>query len=70
MLHLAYISANPVDEGSRRRHWRENVRDIISIYSMNIQIRSYPNSAMALLHTLLAVKPYSRITTSPGADAP
>jgi hypothetical protein len=42
----------------------------ISICSMNIQIRSYANSAMALLHTLSAVKPYSRITTSPGADAP
>ena len=42
----------------------------ISICSMNIQIRSYPNRARALLHTFSAVKPYSRITTSPGADAP
>ncbi len=42
----------------------------ISMCSMNIQIRSYPNSVMALLHTLSTVKPYSRITTSPGADAP
>src|SRR5665213_1360226 len=42
----------------------------ISICSTNIQIRSYPNDAIALLHTLSAVKPYSRITTSPGADAP
>lgn len=31
---------------------------------------SYPNTAKALLHTFSAVKPYSRITTSPGADAP
>jgi hypothetical protein len=29
-----YISANPMDEGSRRRHWRDNVRGITSIYSM------------------------------------
>ena len=34
------------------------------------EVGPYPNSAMALLHTLSAVKPYWRITTSPGADAP
>lgn len=33
-------------------------------------IRYCRNTAMALSHTFSAVKPYSRITTSPGAEAP
>ena len=71
VLHLA-------DTSQRTRWMRAQDADtdvttcevFISICSMNIQIRFYPNSAMALLHTFSAVKPYSRITTSPGADAP
>ena len=71
VLHLADTSRRTRRIRAQDPHTDVTTCEVfVSICSMNMQIRSYPNSAMALLHTLSAVKPYSRITTSPGADAP